>query len=71
MDSSGDSMTITLTSDARDLLHALDDFGGLEATGGNADAIDVGGSFLRDAAGNLSSEISTRRQLSRLMMNRR
>ena len=52
------TLTITLTSDAKSNLHALDGFGGATATGGTADVIDVAAGFLKDAAGNVSSEES-------------
>ena len=59
VNSDGDTLTITFTSDGKAKLHALGGFGGVEATGGLADALNVGAGFLRDAAGNVSTEVST------------
>ena len=59
VDADGETLTITLTADGKAALHGLSGFGGVEATGGAADVINVGGGFMRDAAGNVSSEIST------------
>ena len=59
VDSDGETLTITLTADGKTALHGLGGFGGIEATGGVADVINVGGGFMRDAAGNVSSEVST------------
>ena len=52
----GSTLTITLTTAAKNTLHALDGFGGATATGGTADVIDVADGFLQDAAGNASAE---------------
>lgn len=59
VDADGETLTITLTADGKAALHGLAGFGGVEATGGAADVINVGGGFLRDEAGNVSSEVST------------
>ena len=59
VDADGETLTITLTADGKAALHGLAGFGGVEATGGAADVINVGGGFMRDAAGNVSSEVST------------
>lgn len=48
-------LSITLNAAARTSLQTLDNFGGLEATGGNLDAINIQDGFLIDAAGNSSS----------------
>ena len=55
----GTSITVTLNTDGKNKLAALDGFGGTNATGGAVDTLDVAAGFLRDAAGNLSSETST------------
>ena len=55
----GTSITITLNTTGTGKLAALDGFGGANATGGAVDTLDVAAGFLRDAAGNLSSESST------------
>ena len=57
--SDGTTLTVTLSNAGKTKLHGLDGYGGSEATGGVADVINVGGGFLRDAAGNVSSEPST------------
>ena len=59
VDTDGETLTITLTADGKEALHGLSGYGGVEATGGAADFINVGGGFLRDTAGNVSSEVST------------
>ena len=59
VDADGETLTVTLTADGKTALHGLGGFGGVEATGGVADVINVGGGFMRDAAGNVSSEVST------------
>ena len=59
VNSDGTTLSVTLSSAGKTKLHGLDGYGGSEATGGVADVINVGGGFLRDAAGNVSSEPST------------
>ena len=59
VDTEGETLTVTLTANGKTALHGLGGFGGVEATGGVADVINVGGGFMRDAAGNVSSEVST------------
>ena len=49
------AMTITLNATGTGRLHVLEGFGGTSATGGTADLVDVATSFLKDAAGNVSS----------------
>ena len=50
--------TITLSADAQASLHALAGFGGTDATGGTADAIDIATGFIADTAGNESSGLA-------------
>jgi hypothetical protein len=59
VNSDGNQLTITLSAAGKTSLHALDGFGGVEATSGVPDVINVGGGFMRDSAGNISSEVST------------
>ena len=49
------TLTVTLSADGQEDLHALAGFGGSEATGGTGDALDIAVGFLRDPAGNESS----------------
>jgi hypothetical protein len=55
----GNSMTVTLTTDAATALHDLSGFGGTTASSGTSDSINVADGFLKDASGNLSSKAST------------
>ena len=55
----GTSLTVTLSDEGRQSLHSLDGFGGVPATGGVADALEVEAGFLLDQAGNVSTETST------------
>ena len=55
----GTEVVVTLTSEATTELHSLAGFGGNPASAGVSDAIAVANGFLRDAAGNTSSEAST------------
>jgi len=55
----GTSLTVTLSDEGRQSLHSLDGFGGVPATGGVADALEVEAGFLLDEAGNVSTETST------------
>jgi hypothetical protein len=55
----GTEVVVTLTSEATTELHSLAGFGGNPTSGGISDAIAVANGFLRDAAGNTSSEAST------------
>ena len=52
------TLTITLSADAQASLHALAGFGGTDATGGTADAIDIATGFITDTAGNESSGLA-------------
>ena len=52
-------MTLTLSADAQTDLHGRDGFGGIDATDGIADAIDVAIGFLTDTAGNLSTGLAS------------
>lgn len=55
----GTSITIKLSSAGMSALHALTDFGGVEASGGTPDALNVTSGFLRDLAGNVTTSAST------------
>lgn len=59
VDSAGTEIVVTLTSSAATELHSLTGFGGNPTSGGVSDAIAVANGFLRDTAGNTSSEAST------------
>ena len=50
-----ETLTVTLSPDGKANVHDLVGFGGSEATGGTADAIDVAVGFLRDPSGNDSA----------------
>ena len=55
----GTSITVQLSESGMAELHSLNDFGGVEASGGTPDALNVANGFLRDLAGNSSSSTST------------
>ena len=59
VNSAGTEIVVTLTSSAATELHSLTGFGGNPTSGGVSDAITVANGFLRDTAGNTSSEAST------------
>ena len=59
VNSAGTEIVVTLTSSAATELHSLSGFGGNPTSGGVSDAIAVANGFLRDTAGNTSTEAST------------
>ena len=59
VNSAGTEIVVTLTSSAATELHSLTGFGGNPTSGGVSDAIAVANGFLKDTAGNTSTEAST------------
>jgi hypothetical protein len=59
VNAAGTVLTVTLSAEGQDNLHSLEGFGGTAGTGGTKDALQVAAGFMKDSAGNLSTETST------------